>query len=51
MVIRAFGGSQIESLGKVKVSVRNKYNEICTYFEVVNYDELPILGLNDCVKL
>jgi len=51
VIIKAFGGFQIKSLGKIKVSVSNNRNKIITYFEVVEYDELPILGLNDCIKL
>lgn len=46
VVIKAFGGFQIESLGKIKVCVRNKNNKIFTYFEVVEYDELA-----NCLKL
>jgi len=51
VIIKAFVGYQIKSLGKVKVTVKNTNNLIETYFEVVDYEELPILGLNDCIKL
>jgi len=51
VIIKAFGGFQITSLGKIKVSINNNRNKIITYFEVVDYDELPILGLVDCIKL
>jgi len=51
IVIKSFGGFKIESLGKVKVNLKNSKNEISTYFEVVNYNDLLILGLKDCIKL
>lgn len=31
--------------------VKNKDNEIETSFEVIEYDDLPILGLKDCIKM
>ncbi|CAI6350058.1 unnamed protein product [Macrosiphum euphorbiae] len=51
VIIKAFGGFQIKSLGKIKVCISNNKNKIITYFEVVEYDELPILGLNDSIRL
>lgn len=51
VIIKSFGGFQIKSLGKVKVVVKNKDNEIKTSFEVIEYDDLPILGLKDCIKM
>jgi len=51
VIIRAFGGFQIASMGKIKVSINNKRNKIVTHLEVVDYNELPILGLIDCIKL
>ncbi|CAI6370305.1 unnamed protein product [Macrosiphum euphorbiae] len=51
VVIKSFGGFKIESLEKVKVNLKNSKNEISTYFEVVNYNDLLILGLKDCIKL
>jgi len=38
LIIKAFRGFHIESLGKVKVTVRNTNNLIETYFEVVDYE-------------
>lgn len=35
----------------MKVIVRNENTVLDTYFEVVDYEELPILGLSDCIKL
>lgn len=51
VIIKSFGGFQIKSLGKVKVIVKNKDNEIETCFEVIEYDDLPILGLKDCIHM
>jgi len=35
----------------VRLSVKNKDTEIETNFEVIEYDDLPILGLKDCTKM
>jgi len=51
VIIKSFGGFQIKYLGKVLKTVKNKDNEIETYFEVIEYDDLPILGLKDCIKM
>jgi len=51
VVIKSFGGFQIKSLGKIKVNIKNSKKEIVTYFEVVEFNVLPILGLHDCIKL
>lgn len=50
-VITSFGGFQIESLGKIKGNIINSKKEILTYFEIVHYNGLPILGSEDCLKL
>lgn len=52
MVISEFNEFEIETLRKVKVIIiKNKNDKICTYFEVVDYEKLLVLGLNDCVGL
>lgn len=33
------------------MTVKNKNSEIITSFEVVDYNDLTILGLADCVKM
>ena len=33
------------------VTVKNKNNEIEADFEIVEYDDLPIRGLSDCIKM
>lgn len=45
VIIKALGGFQIKPLGKIKVSISKTRNKIITYFQVVEYDEFPILGV------
>lgn len=52
VVIKAFGEFKIKLLGKVEVLVKNNNNNTFqTNFEVVQYNDLPILGLVDCRKM
>lgn len=51
LTIKSRGGFEFKSLGKVNVTMKNSTHEINTYFEVFHFEELPILGLDDCLKL
>ncbi|CAI6348579.1 unnamed protein product [Macrosiphum euphorbiae] len=50
IVITAFGGFKINSVGKVKLWVQSRNIKHETKFEIVDYIGLPIISYNDCIK-
>lgn len=50
LVITAFGGFKINSVGKVKLLVQSQNIKYETEFEIVDYIGLPIISYNDCIK-
>jgi len=50
LVITAFGGFKINSVGKVKLLVQSQNIKYDTEFEIVDYIGLPIISYNDCIK-